>query len=167
MAIASTALPFVAGPTAAAADVDIMTTAYRSGKLNQFVSAAGLTGHDETLKGEGPFTVFAPSDAAFGKLPGQLLFKLLRPENKELLQTVINYHVVPGAYPSERLLKARAKVFTIPGEGGPLEINTGGEAIKVIDAIVKEADVTASNGTIHVINKVLIPADVAKALADL
>ena len=151
-------------PVSAGDKVDILTTAYRAGNFSQLVAAAGLTGEDEVLKGDGPLTVFAPSDAAFGKLPANVLFKLLQPENKELLKKIVGYHIVPGDYPAERLLKARAKVFTIPGSGGPLEIDIRGEAIKVEDAIVKDADVAASNGTIHVINKLLIPFSVARAL---
>ncbi len=147
--------------------VDIFTTAYRAGNFSQFVAAAGLTGEDEVLKGEGPLTVFAPSDAAFGKLPADVLFKLLQPENKALLKQIIGYHIVRGDYPAERLLKARAKVFTIPGESGTLEIDIRGETIKAEDATVKDADVAASNGTIHVINKVLIPFSVARMLEKL
>ncbi len=155
------------GPVLAGDKVDILTTAYRAGNFSQLVAAAGLTGEDEVLKGDGPLTVFAPSDAAFGKLPANVLFKLLQPENKALLKKIVGYHIVRGDYPAERLLKARAKVFTIPGSGGSLEIDIRGETIKVEDATVKDADVAASNGTIHVINKVLIPFSVARMLEKL
>jgi len=162
--VATFAMP---APSQAGSQVDIYTTAYRAGTFNQLVNAAGLTGLDETLKGAGPLTVFAPSDAAFGKLPSGALYKLLQPENKTLLKELVAYHVVPGAYPSERLLKPRAKVYTIPGSGGPLEMNIRGEKMKVWDATVIRPDVAASNGIIHVINKVLIPKNVARALEQL
>lgn len=116
------------------------------------VTAAGLA---ETLSGEGPFTVFAPTDAAFEALPAGILDKLLLPENKDTLVKILTYHVV-GAKVMAADVKA-GKVATV--EGSEITIDTM-DGVKVDDATVTATDVAASNGVIHVIDKVIIPASV-------
>ncbi|WP_072620152.1 fasciclin domain-containing protein [Spirulina major] len=121
------------------------------------VQAAGLV---ETLSGEGPFTVFAPTDEAFAELPDGVVDALLKPENRDLLTEILTYHVVPGEVMSSDL------------ETGPVETLNGGLAVRVDpDKVVVNngsvimPDVPASNGVIHAINRVLIPAGVADELA--
>jgi uncharacterized surface protein with fasciclin (FAS1) repeats len=109
----------------------------------------------DTLNGAGPFTVFAPTNAAFAALPAGLLDKLLLPANKEALTKILTYHVLPA-----KVIAADAKpgkVRTV--EGGEITITTAG-GVKVDEASVTSTNVEASNGVIHVIDKVLVPADV-------
>ncbi len=121
------------------------------------IEAAGLA---ETLSGTGPFTVFAPTNEAFEALPAGVLDKLLLPENKETLTKVLTYHVVPGEVTSD-MVKA-GDVTTV--EGSTIAITTDG-GVKINDtATVTAVDVDASNGVIHVIDSVLIPADVQATL---
>jgi uncharacterized surface protein with fasciclin (FAS1) repeats len=115
------------------------------------VQAAGLT---ETLKGEGPFTVFAPTDEAFAKLPAGTVEDLLKPENKEKLVAILTYHVVPGKVTSEEVVKMTS-AKTVNGE--EITIKTADGKVMIDDATVIKADVPASNGVIHVIDTVLMP----------
>jgi uncharacterized surface protein with fasciclin (FAS1) repeats len=117
------------------------------------VKAADLV---ETLSGPGPFTVFAPSEAAFKKLPKGTLNKLLLPENKEKLKKILTYHVVSGAVESKTLKSG--KVETV--EGGSLNVVVRKSGVTVNKARVIKADVKASNGVIHVIDTVLLPAGI-------
>jgi len=116
------------------------------------VTAAGLA---ETLSGEGPFTVFAPTDAAFAALPAGILDKLLLPENKETLVKILTYHVLGSKVMAADVMAG--KVATV--EGSEITIDTT-DGVKVNDAKVTATDVAASNGVIHVIDKVIIPASV-------
>jgi uncharacterized surface protein with fasciclin (FAS1) repeats len=116
------------------------------------VKAAGLV---ETLKGPGPFTVFAPTDAAFAALPPGTLTTLLKPENKAKLVAILTYHVVPGKVLSSDIAGKIVTPKTVEGE--TLDINATGPTVKVNDATVIKADVVADNGVIHVIDKVLLP----------
>ncbi len=116
------------------------------------VTAAGL---GETLSGEGPFTVFAPTDAAFAALPAGILDKLLLPENKETLTKILTYHVLGSKVMAADVMAG--KVATV--EGSEITIDTA-DGVKVDDAKVTATDVAASNGVIHVIDKVIIPASV-------
>lgn len=116
------------------------------------VTAAGL---GETLSGAGPFTVFAPTDAAFEALPAGILDKLLLPENKETLVKILTYHVLGSKVMAADV--AAGKVATV--EGSEITIDTM-DGVKVDDATVTATDVPASNGVIHVIDKVIIPASV-------
>lgn len=118
--------------------------------LEKAVEAAGLT---ETLKGAGPFTVFAPTDEAFGKLPEGTLSQLLLPENKEKLRSLLLYHVVAGNFPAAKLADAELK--TVNGE--KIEIDVDGDGVEVEDSKVVNADRVASNGVVHVIDKVMVP----------
>ncbi|MEQ6248474.1 fasciclin domain-containing protein [Sulfitobacter sp. HNIBRBA3233] len=115
------------------------------------ISAAGLT---ETLAGPGPFTVFAPTDAAFAALPAGTVQSLLRPENRDDLVALLSYHVVPGAYPASALAGERGRLDTL--EGGRLRMN-GRNGVRVDGATVRMPDIVASNGVIHAIDTVLMP----------
>lgn len=149
---------------AEAAD-DLVVTAAKAAKLNQLIHTLQLTGLEATLKGPGPYTVFAPTDEAFGKLPKGVLFRLLQPENKPLLTAVLNYHVVPGDYPTERLMKARAKQFALKTvDGGNLEVDIQG-TLKAADATVSPGEMKAENGIILLVDTVSLPPKVKAALA--
>ena len=123
--------------------------------LTRAVQAAGLA---ETLSGEGPFTVFAPTDAAFQALERQrpgILQQLLKPENRETLVKILTYHVVPGRVVSSNLTSG--EVNTV--EKGAVNVQVRGNRVTVNNARVTQADISASNGVIHVIDKVLLPPD--------
>ncbi len=119
--------------------------------LTKALKAAGLT---ETLQGKGPFTVFAPTDAAFAELPQDALKDLMKPENKEVLVKILTYHVVQGQVLSTDLKAGEVKSV----QGGPISVKLDG-GVTVNDAKVLQPDVKASNGVIHVINKVILPPD--------
>ncbi len=118
--------------------------------LAKAVKAADLEG---TLSGAGPFTVFAPTDEAFGKLPSGALEKLLLPENKEKLRALITYHVIPGQMLSSSLTDGDVKTLS----GDKVEIDVDGKKIEVDDAKVVNSDVVANNGVFHVLDKVIVP----------
>jgi uncharacterized surface protein with fasciclin (FAS1) repeats len=133
---------------------DIVDTAVAAGTFNTLAAALTAAGLVETLKGEGPFTVFAPTDEAFAKLPAGTVDTLLLPENKDQLVAILTYHVVPGAVMSTDLTEGM-KAATV--QGGEVTITLDGGA-KVNGAAVTTADIAASNGVIHVIDTVLMPA---------
>lgn len=144
---------------AASGDVDLATLVKRTGNFQQFLLAAKQTELDEELSGEGPWTIFAPTDEAFGKLPEGLWFKLLQPENKDLLRKIVRFHMVPGEYPPQRLLEASAKRYTIPGAGGPLLIDISKGSIAINDTTqAEETFFAASNGLVQVVGAVLVPS---------
>lgn len=118
--------------------------------LTTALKTAGLI---ETLSGEGPFTVFAPTDEAFAALPEGTLEQLLQPENRDLLIQVLTYHVVPGSVMSEDL--TTTAVLSV--EGRPINVTVGEDSVMVNSATVVEADIEASNGVIHVIDQVILP----------
>lgn len=121
--------------------------------LTKALQAAGLT---ETLQGKGPFTVFAPTDAAFAELPQDAVRDLLKPENKEVLVKILTYHVVSGQVLSSDLKSGEVKSL----QGGPIGVKVDpSTGVTVNDAKVVQPDVKASNGVIHVINKVILPPD--------
>lgn len=121
--------------------------------LTAALKAAGLT---ETLAGEGPFTLFAPNDEAFGALPQEALQQLLQPENKDILVKILNYHVVPGKVTSTDLKSGEVKTI----EGGAVNVKVDSAAgVMVNDAKVVQPDIQASNGVIHVIDRVILPPD--------
>jgi len=136
------------------APVDIVATAQAAGDFGTLVAAVTAADLTATLKSPGPFTVFAPTDAAFAKLPAGTVDELLKPENKAMLQAVLTYHVVPGEVRS-------AQVVTLTGattvQGGSVTITVSGSTVKVDDATVTAVDIDASNGVIHVIDTVLLP----------
>ena len=153
-ALALTAATFMG--TSALADAhmkDIVDTASEAGNFTTLLTAAEAAGLVETLKGDGPFTVFAPTDEAFEALPEGTVNDLLQPENQEMLTSVLTYHVVPGKVMSTDLSDGMTAATV---QGGDVTIKTEG-GVMVNDASVTSADVAASNGVIHVIDSVLMP----------
>ena len=140
-----------AGSTQMAAEKDIVDTAVAAGNFKTLVSAVQAAGLVETLKGAGPFTVFAPTDDAFAKIPKDQLEALIA--NKTQLTAVLTYHVVPGKVMSTDLENGMM-VKTV--QGGNLTINTT-DGVMVNDAMVAQADIVTSNGVIHAIDAVLMP----------
>lgn len=134
---------------------DIVDTAVSAGNFNTLAAALGAADLVDTLKGEGPFTVFAPTDAAFAALPEGTVEMLLKPENKAQLIAVLTYHVVPGKVMSSDLVDDM-KAATV--QGGEITIDLDNGAM-VNDAKVTTADIAASNGVIHVIDKVILPPE--------
>lgn len=133
---------------------DIVDTAVGAGQFGTLVAAVQAAGLVETLKGPGPFTVFAPTDAAFAALPPGTVETLLQPENKDQLTQILTYHVVPGFLPASSIVGQHGVVGTV--EGSTLRLN-GRDGVQVNNANVISADVSASNGVIHVIDAVLLP----------
>jgi uncharacterized surface protein with fasciclin (FAS1) repeats len=142
------------GPAPVQAQGDIVDTALRAGQFKTLAAALQAAGLVDTLKGPGPFTVFAPTDAAFAALPAGTLESLLRPENRAKLVAILTYHVVQGRVSASRAatLDSAATV-----QGGRLAIRASGSTLSVDDARVVAPDVAASNGVIHVIDTVLMP----------
>jgi uncharacterized surface protein with fasciclin (FAS1) repeats len=133
---------------------DIVDTAVSAGKFQTLVTAVKAAGLVDTLKGDGPFTLFAPTDEAFAKLPAGTLEDLLKPENKEKLVAVLTYHVVPGKIMSGDIAGKTAMVETVQGSKLSVDATKG---VKVDAAKVISADIKASNGVIHVIDHVVLP----------
>lgn len=140
----------------APAEADIVDTAVAAGQFETLAAALGAAGLVDTLKGDGPFTVFAPTDEAFAALPAGTVEDLLKPENRDQLVAILTYHVVPGNHPAARVVGMQ-QATTVNGEA--LDIGAVDDAVTVGGANVVTADVAASNGVIHVIDKVLIPDD--------
>jgi uncharacterized surface protein with fasciclin (FAS1) repeats len=151
-AYAVAAMLVAASPAAAA---DIVETAVTNGSFKTLTAALQAAGLVETLKGKGPYTVFAPTDEAFKKLPAGTVESLLKPENKAQLAKVLTYHVVAGNVMSGDLKGKTTNAKTV--EGSAVRIDASGNTVKVNDAVVTQADVNASNGVIHVINSVIMP----------
>jgi len=133
---------------------DIVDVAMENGSFNTLVTAVKAAGLVETLKGDGPFTVFAPTDEAFAKLPEGTLDMLLLPENKEKLTSILTYHVVAGKVTAAEVMKVDTAA-TVQGQKVTVTTNDG--KVMVNNAHVVMADVEASNGVIHVIDNVLMP----------
>jgi uncharacterized surface protein with fasciclin (FAS1) repeats len=140
--------------TASSRAADIVDTAVAAGSFKTLVTAVKAADLVGTLKSPGPFTVFAPTDAAFKKLPKATLASLLKPENKDKLVKILTYHVVPGKIMSADLAGKTAAVTTV--EGSQVHVN-GKRGVRVNNAHVVKADIVADNGVIHVIDKVLLP----------
>lgn len=134
---------------------DIVETALSVSYFSTLATALGAAGLIETLKGEGPFTVFAPTDSAFAKVPQQTLDDLLQPENKKKLAAILTYHVVPGRVPSHQVM-AMNSATTLQGQTLNISKRDG---VKINQANVIVTDVEATNGVIHVIDSVLMPGD--------
>jgi uncharacterized surface protein with fasciclin (FAS1) repeats len=142
--------------TAQAPAKDIVDTAVAAGSFNTLAKALQAAGLIDTLKGKGPFTVFAPTDEAFAKLPAGTLEDLLKPENKSKLQRILTYHVVAGKVGSSQVVKmSSAKAVS----GDTITIKTSGQTVMVDNATVVKTDIPASNGVIHVIDTVILPHD--------
>jgi len=133
---------------------DIVDTAAGAGNFSTLLAAAEAAGLVDTLKSEGPFTVFAPTDDAFAALPEGTVESLLLPENKDKLAAVLTYHVVPGKVMSGDIAGAETTATTVQGQ--ELNINAT-DGVMINDAMVTSADIGTSNGVIHVIDKVLLP----------
>jgi uncharacterized surface protein with fasciclin (FAS1) repeats len=133
---------------------DIVDTAVAAGSFNTLVTAVKAAGLVDALKGEGPLTVFAPTDAAFAKLPAGVLDNLLKPENVAQLKSILLYHVVPG-----KIMAADIDGVVKPAtlEGAALDVIGSAKGVTVNGANVVSADVAASNGVIHVIDEVVLP----------
>ncbi len=145
----------VAEATSEAVAGDIVAVASGTEGFATLVAAVTAAGLVETLQGAGPFTVFAPNDAAFAALPAGLLDKLLLPENLAVLTSILTYHVVSGKIMSTDVMAGDAPSV----EGSTIALGTT-DGVQVNDATVIAADVEASNGVIHVIDKVLVPPTV-------
>ncbi len=133
---------------------DIVDTAVAAGQFETLVAAVQAAGLVDTLKGDGPFTVFAPTDAAFGKLPSGTVQSLLRPENRDTLTQILTYHVVPGKLMARDVVRMSGAV-TVAGQ--KIDFATG-EGVTVDGANVVSADIETSNGVIHVIDSVIMPS---------
>jgi len=133
---------------------DIVDTAVAAGNFKTLAAALEEADLVETLKGKGPFTVFAPTDAAFAKLPKGTVEDLLKPENREKLTAILTYHVVPGRVMAADLVKL-AKAKTVQGAETKIRVDDG--KVYVDDAKVTATDIKAGNGVIHVIDAVILP----------
>ncbi|WP_371229176.1 fasciclin domain-containing protein [Roseovarius sp. 2305UL8-3] len=139
---------------------DIVDIASSNPDFSTLVAALGAAGLVDTLRGDGPFTVFAPTNAAFDALPAGTVDSLLQPENVGTLRSILLYHVVPGNITSDQVLGQRLDVATVNGQTVRVD-GTGGKyaaTVRVNDANVTAADIIATNGVIHVIDKVLLPS---------
>ncbi len=133
---------------------DIVDTAASNPQFSTLVAAVEAAGLVDTLKSAGPFTVFAPTGAAFAKLPAGTVESLLEPENRDRLVSILTYHVVPGFAKSEQLVGRTVNAET--AQGSTVRID-GRNGVKVDDATVTSADILASNRVIHVIDTVIMP----------
>jgi uncharacterized surface protein with fasciclin (FAS1) repeats len=150
LGVLASAMPATAVP----AQKDIVDTAVAAGTFHTLATALQAAGLVDTLKGKGPFTVFAPTDEAFSKLPAGTVESLLKPENKDKLKAILLYHVVPGNVRAAQVVKLTS-AKTANGQEVKIMVNDGN--VMVNDARVLQTDVVASNGVIHVIDTVLIP----------
>ncbi len=134
--------------------MDIIHTASAAGSFGTLLAAIDAAGLTETLMGEGPFTVFAPTDEAFAKLPDGTVEDLLKPENKDRLTAILTYHVVPGNVMASDVMGLKA-AKTVQGQDVKISVDQG--SVMVDNAKVIQTDITATNGVIHVIDSVIIP----------
>jgi len=134
---------------------NIVEIAASAGSFNTLVAAVQAAGLAETLQGEGPFTVFAPTDEAFAKLPAGTVDELLKPENKEKLRAILTYHVVPGRVMAKDVVGIRSAA-TVQGQSLTVSIDDGTPMVD--NAKIIQTDIAASNGVIHVIDTVVIPS---------
>ncbi|HSL21038.1 MAG TPA: fasciclin domain-containing protein [Vicinamibacterales bacterium] len=144
----------VVSPARAQQTKDIVDTAVAAGSFTTLARALTAADLAATLKGPGPFTVFAPTDDAFSKLPAGTLENLLKPENKAMLRRVLTYHVVPGKVMAADVVKV-SSARTVSGD--TLSIKVSGSSVMVDKTQVVKTDIVASNGVIHVIDAVLLP----------
>lgn len=133
---------------------DIVDTAVEAGSFTTLVAAVQAAGLVDALKGDGPLTVFAPTDEAFAKLPAGTVGNLLKPENKDQLVAILTYHVVPGKYKAKKVVKADTLESL---NGASINVSVQGNNVMVDNANVVSTDIKASNGIIHVIDNVIIP----------
>ena len=135
---------------------DIVDTAVGAEDFSTLVAAVKAAGLVETLKGDGPFTVFAPTNAAFAKLPEETVKELLKPENKEKLVAILTYHVVPGNVMAKDVVKLDSAKTA---QGSKVMIKVEGDKVMVNNANVIKTDIKCANGVIHVIDTVILPKD--------
>ena len=147
-------MALAAGSTLAQTPENIVDTAVTAGQFKTLTTAINAAGLSETLKGPGPFTVFAPTDAAFAKLPAGAVENLLKPENKAQLAAVLTYHVLPGAVMAADVAKL-TEAKTVNGK--MVDVHATGGSVMINSAHVVTADIPASNGVIHVIDSVILP----------
>lgn len=138
-----------------AATENIVAVASNNGSFETLTTAIEAAGLTETLSGEGPFTVFAPTDEAFAALPEGTVEELLKPENKDKLVKILTYHVVPAEVTSAQITPG--EVTTV--EGSAVDVKVDGDKVKVEKAMVTQPDIKASNGVIHVIDTVMMPPE--------
>lgn len=151
----SAALAFATPALSDGHSKDIVDTAVAAGSFNTLVAAVQAAGLVDTLKGDGPFTVFAPTDDAFSALPEGTVDMLLKPENKDKLTSILTYHVVPGKVMSGDLSDG---MMAATVQGAEVKIGTA-NGVTVNTANVVQADIAASNGVIHVIDAVIMPPE--------
>ncbi|MGB3639463.1 MAG: fasciclin domain-containing protein [Rivularia sp. (in: cyanobacteria)] len=146
----------IPSPSAGTENQDIIGVVQSNPSFTMLAKALKAAGLEETLKGNGPFTVLAPNDAAFAKLPQDAVQDLLKPENKEVLVKILTYHVIPSRVLSTDLQSGEVKSV----EGGPISVKVDpATGVQVNDATVVQPDIEASNGVIHVIDNVILPPD--------
>ena len=133
---------------------DVVDTAVSAGSFNTLVAAVQAADLVDTLKSEGPFTVFAPTDDAFAKLPAGTVEDLLKPENKDKLKAILTYHVVSGKYMAKDVATMKM-AETVNGQSVMISMDAG--TVMVDEAKVVQADIECSNGVIHVIDTVILP----------
>lgn len=136
------------------AEKDIVDTAVSAGSFKTLVAAVQAAGLVDTLKGKGPFTVFAPTDDAFKKLPKGTVESLLKPENKDKLIAVLTYHVVPGKVTAADVVKLK-EAKTVQGSNASIKVK--GKKVMIDKAKVVKTDIMCGNGVIHVIDSVILP----------
>lgn len=148
---------FALAPMAFAGGIkkDIVDTAVEAGSFGTLVAAVQAAGLVDVLKGDGPFTVFAPTDDAFAALPAGTVEELLKPENKEQLTSILTYHVIPGKVMSGDIAGQKLEVETVEGSSAMVDAMDG---VMIDGANVVAADIEASNGVIHVIDAVILPS---------
>lgn len=144
----------MAATAVSAADQDIVDTAIGAGSFNVLVAAVEAAGLVDTLRGDGPFTVFAPTDEAFAALPDGTVEELLQPENRDQLVAILTYHVIPGAVMSTDIAGQTLEVATVQGSTVDIDATSG---VTIDGASVTAADIVATNGVIHVIDRVILP----------
>ena len=143
-----------AAPARAQQTKDVVDTAVAAGSFTTLAKALTAADLVSTLKGPGPFTVFAPTDEAFAKLPAGTLDNLLKPENKDQLRRILTYHVVPGKVLAANVTNV-SSAKAVSGDSLPIQVN--GSTVMVGKARVVKTDIAASNGVIHVIDTVMLP----------
>jgi uncharacterized surface protein with fasciclin (FAS1) repeats len=153
-------LQFAAVPLLPAQHTDIVRTARNAGQFATLLAAVDAAGLTSTLRGDGPFTLFAPTDEAFRRLPSGTVEELLKPENRDRLRAILLYHVVPRRVSAQQ---ARNITRATTVQGSELRLQSNANALQIDDATVVKADVGASNGVIHVIDEVLMPREAARS----
>lgn len=146
--------PAVAGHHESGESADIVDVAVSAGQFTTLAAALEAAGLVDTLKGEGPFTVFAPTDEAFAKLPAGTVEHLLQPENRDQLIAILTYHVVPGKVYAADVVKLDSATTV---NGADVTITVGDDGVDVDDASIIKTDIAAGNGIIHIIDTVILP----------